>query len=185
MRKAITIFLALVMVLSLTACGGGKAITKDDLETALKNTDKELSLQQSDNSNNEFNYSGKSTTNTSDYYVKTNDKGELQYLKISFQNIDTSLLSSADSISNVTDLLMNHPGDSKLKDARAGVCISQMINLITLFDASYSKKSSAELIVAVANAFSSNGSSQFGSWNLSSTMNETEKTVEIIAEPAK
>ena len=64
MRKAITIFLALVMVLSLTACGGGKAITKDDLETALKNTDKELSLQQSDNSNNEFNYSGKSTTNT-------------------------------------------------------------------------------------------------------------------------
>ena len=183
MRRAITILLALVLALSLAACGGGnsKAYSKDQVEAALKSADEDVSLQQS---GDDYVYASDSITNTSDYLVKVDSKGNAQYVEIRFQNIDTSLISGADSITKVIDLVTNRPGDSRLIDVRAGVCILHMMNLVTLFDDSYSNKSSAELINAVAAAFANEGS-QFGGWKLSSTMNSAEKTVMITAEPVK
>ena len=177
MRRTITILLALVMILSFAACGG--SITKDDLEKALKTTNEDIVLQKEDGVENEYHYSQESATETSEYVVKTkNGTDAVESLEITYHNVDTTRLGSTDSIMKVIDVIMNRPNDSTLGDMKVGICISQVMNLVTLFDSSTKKMNTTELLSGVAEVFTT-GSAQFGSWTITSRMDNSNNTLTI------
>lgn len=178
MKRLIALLLTLVMMLSLAACGN--TITKNQLEKALQETSEELVLQKTEDSDNVYQYTNDSIMEKSVYTVWTTNGSKVERIEIVYSNIDTTIFNSSSSIRELMNDIVNNSQSVPLYRLRAGMCILQVMNLMTLFDSSYKNKSADESLSSMAAVFTAGGA-QFGAWTVSADMNKGAETVKITA----
>jgi len=181
MKKVLALMLALVFVLSLAACGGGSTFTKDEVEKALQESESDLVLQKSSDSDKEYYYEKNNGVIEADFLVKTKDGEKVESIEITNKDIDTKLLSSEDSIIDILSKL-NESGKSSINDLKAASCIIQVFDLASLFDSSLGSK--VEDIKPIVTDVFTKGSCRTGDWIIRSDINSNDKTVVITAKPS-
>lgn len=175
MKKVLALVLALVLVLSLAACGSSKSvITVSDLSKKLESAHSAINLNKSGDT---YSWNGKilMDSDTTDIKVKADDKDQVVSVSITDKGIYDDVLSSWSSIA---ELMKKNSSKYSIGELTAATCIVQSTALIEAAANDDSGISTSEKLEELF----TNGSCEVKGWKINIKMDKTADKVEITME---
>lgn len=158
-------------------------ITVGQIESTLKVIDENLKLpvSMSDDGGN-FSYStGKDEFTPYRINGTVDKKEEVNYIQITFDNIDTSLVLDRSKYENVIMKISTSPGDLTMSEIKAGFCALPVIQLTQLFDPDSKSKSASVMVSGLIDLFSSGRQMKAKDWIFSCNVNSSSNSVVVSA----
>ena len=183
MKKVLALLLALVLVLSLAACGGGEKseetsnksiITVSQLTNELKTVHSDLNFSKN---GNDYSWSGKVALDDdiATIKVKADESDNVLSVSITDKGMYNKALSSWDSVSKLMNQVNEDSGKCSIGEIVAATCVAQ---LIALYDAAASGDSNAGKSEMLEQVFTS-GNYKVDGWEIILKMNESSDIIDI------
>lgn len=172
MKKVLALVMALVLVLSLVACGSSKSvITVSDLSKKLETAHSNLNLAKSGDT---YSWSGKvmMDSDTADIEVKADNKDQVISVSITDKGIYNDVLSSWSSIA---ELIKKDSSKYTIGELTAATCIMQSTALIESAAKNDSGISTSEKLEELF----TNGSCEVKGWKISVNIDKTADEIKI------